>query len=106
MLTPSCSYQFTVDAATNCTAFLQGPDYLPAVELTGCADPTYSWAMATTDDRSALTLTITTVSTADAASNVTLTHAITSDELTITNGGSVQTQSYVGSKEFSVDTTA
>lgn len=102
LTTPPNSYGFTVDGATNCTLMLQGPDNLPAVQLTGCADPSYSWSVTKNDD-STLSLGITTVSTSDASTNVTGTHTIASDELSIRDGGSVQTQSYVGATEFSVD---
>ncbi|KAF2995132.1 hypothetical protein E8E14_001808 [Neopestalotiopsis sp. 37M] len=98
-----CSYQFEVDAATNCTILLQGPDILPAVALTGCEDPAYSWSVATTDD-AGLALSVTTVSTDDPATNVTGVYDITSDELVITNNGASSSQSYVGPLSFTVAT--
>ncbi|KAI0128379.1 hypothetical protein BJ170DRAFT_325495 [Xylariales sp. AK1849] len=97
-----CDYQFVLNAVTNCTAFLQGPDYLPAVPLQGCEDPAYSFAVALTEG-SGLDLTITSVSASDPAANLTGTYAITADELVVTDNGAVQDQNYVGSQNFTVD---
>ncbi|KAK6209414.1 hypothetical protein LQW54_006267 [Pestalotiopsis sp. IQ-011] len=91
-----CSYQFEVDAATNCTLLLPGPDILPAVALTGCEDPAYSWSVATTDD-GGLELSITTAAT---AGNLTGVHDIESDELEIQNNGATSSQLYTGPLDF------
>ncbi|KAK9415428.1 hypothetical protein SUNI508_10452 [Seiridium unicorne] len=89
-----CYYEFVVDAATNCTLMLQGPDYLPAVSLTGCEDPAYSWSVAKTN-ASGLALSITTVAPTNSTGNVTGTHEITSDELFVTDNGAVSDQNYL-----------
>ncbi|KAI1860187.1 hypothetical protein JX265_010111 [Neoarthrinium moseri] len=101
----TCSYQFIVDAATTCALVPVGPDYLPEVPLTGCADPRYSWAVTRTAD-GGLDLSITTVSVVNPGVNVTGTHKIASDELEVTNHGSVQDQSYAGPQDFAVQVAA
>jgi hypothetical protein len=71
---------------------------LPAVELTGCADPSVSFSFAIgTDD---FTLTVTTPSCS--SENVTGTYIIPGDEVVVQNNGAVSDQTYTGPLNFTI----
>ena len=101
-------YEFRVVAArsssypTQCEAILEGPDFLPPVDLRSCENQHYSWAVerAGSDGDGTLTLSITTV--LDKTANLTGFHIIGKDDLIMDDHGSVTTQRYVGPENFTV----
>ncbi|KAI0376879.1 hypothetical protein F5Y04DRAFT_195164 [Hypomontagnella monticulosa] len=107
-----CSYAFAVITNPESTApsghpdpvqcglMLQGPDYLPPVNLTGCSEGApYSWAVAVNQDRS-LQLSVTTPH--DSHSNYTGVYDLPADELVVEQHGAVMTQRYTGPAAFEV----
>ncbi|KUI67178.1 hypothetical protein VM1G_03569 [Cytospora mali] len=100
----SCNYHFEVMASSGasspvtCDVTLQGPDSLPAVPLSACSSPSYSFSVVKA--ASGLDLTITTP--LGASSNVTGTHHIDAADIASTQSGAVTTQSYTGSPSFTV----
>ncbi|KAL7623580.1 hypothetical protein AAE478_007263 [Parahypoxylon ruwenzoriense] len=100
-----CSYDFMAAVSgkqsTKCSLMVHGPDYLPAVPLTGCEDRTVSWSVIKENKGLALTLT-----TPGAQSNITGTHAITEDQLVAEQHGAVITQRYTGPADFQITATA
>ncbi|KAI4863127.1 hypothetical protein F4820DRAFT_386451 [Hypoxylon rubiginosum] len=82
-----------------CQLMLQGPDLLPAVDPTGCANGgAYSWSVALQDG--GLQLSVTTPQ--DSHGNYTGSYAITSDQLIIEQNGAVVDQRYTGPASFEV----
>ncbi|KAI1108317.1 hypothetical protein F5Y14DRAFT_93269 [Nemania sp. NC0429] len=102
-----CGYGFRVIPSTDapgsegaiCGNLVNGPDYLPPLPLTSCFDPRLSYAVDIADG--GLTLTIT--SAIDANTNATGTHTAPAAEFTIYNGGTTQSQIYVGPADFTID---
>ncbi|KAI1187099.1 hypothetical protein F5B17DRAFT_336910 [Nemania serpens] len=102
-----CSYGFQVvpstaapgSSGTTCGSLVSGPDFLPPVALTACADPKIAYAVAIANG--GLTLTIT--SAVDKHTNATGTYTAPASEFTIYNGGSTQSQIYVGPTDFTID---
>ena len=101
-------YDFRVVAArsssypTECEVMLEGPDFLPSVDLRSCENRHYSWAIerAGSNGDGTLTLTITTI--LDKTANLTGVHVIGGDDLVMEDNGSVTTQRYVGPQNFTV----
>ncbi|ORY60502.1 uncharacterized protein BCR38DRAFT_411654 [Pseudomassariella vexata] len=98
-----CSYSFNVTsesitAPVECSSFVQGPDYLPTIPLTGCSDPTVSYSFDVGED--AFTLAVTTASSK--GQNLTGTHTITADEVVVDDNGSVRDQRYIGPQNFTI----
>lgn len=81
---------------------LEGPDFLPSVDLRSCENRHYSWAIerAGSNGDGTLTLTITTI--LDKTANLTGVHVIGGDDLVMEDNGSVTTQRYVGPQNFTV----
>ncbi|KAI2778492.1 hypothetical protein F4815DRAFT_447209 [Daldinia loculata] len=80
-----------------CSLMLQGPDYLPAVSWTGCAEEgAYSWAVDKVEG--GLKLSVTTPQ--DSHSNYTGVYEITSDQLVAEQNGASISQRYTGPSGF------
>ncbi|KAI2609215.1 hypothetical protein GGR54DRAFT_643705 [Hypoxylon sp. NC1633] len=106
-----CAYDFDVitDPASvsptgnstpvSCGLFLPGPDYLPAVGLTGCDPAAYSWSVAVAPG-GGLQLSITTPQ--DSHGNYTGVYDVPADQLVAEQHGAVTTQRYIGPGDFSV----
>lgn len=100
-----CNYNFLAEASAaanspvTCDVTLAGPDKLPAVPLTGCSSPEYSFSVTKAD--SGLNLTITTP--LGASNNVTGTYNIPASDITTTQNGAVSDQSYTGDASFTVE---
>ncbi|KAI0880673.1 uncharacterized protein GGS22DRAFT_174490 [Annulohypoxylon maeteangense] len=107
-----CTYEFAVitDPTTaspsgnpspaQCSLMLQGPDYLPPVQLTGCADAgAYSWAVDVLKE-GGLTLSVTTPQ--DSHTNFTGSYAVPAEQLVAEQHGAVITQRYTGPSAFAV----
>ncbi|KAI1104376.1 hypothetical protein F4804DRAFT_332390 [Jackrogersella minutella] len=106
-----CTYEFAVitdptsaspsgnPSPAQCSLMLQGPDYLPAVNLTGCADVgAYSWAVDVVQD--GLQLSVTTPQ--DSHTNYTGVYPVTSDQLVTEQHGASVVQRYNGPPDFAV----
>ncbi|KAI8964268.1 hypothetical protein F5Y11DRAFT_316507 [Daldinia sp. FL1419] len=82
-----------------CSLMLQGPDYLPAVGLTGCAEKgAYSWAVDKIEG--GLKLRVTTPQ--DSHGNYTGVYEITSDQLVAEQHGASISQRYTGPPGFTM----
>lgn len=98
-----CSYDFDIVSdpifpATNCAAFLAGPDRLPAVTEGTCRENSaWTWATARTVE-GALSLNITTP--LNGRLNLTYCHTLPASDFVIDDNGSVQTERYVGPTDF------
>lgn len=107
MLTPPHSYNFEVISdpvlsPSHCDAFLQGPDNLPPVEDGSCKDNVaYTWSIDTTEQGG---LDFKIWYPFNSRSNITYCHSIPAYQLTIDDGGSVQTQRYTGPANFTAST--
>ncbi|ORY59151.1 uncharacterized protein BCR38DRAFT_488887 [Pseudomassariella vexata] len=102
-----CAYNFTVVPESSmfptlCTAFLQGPDYLPAVTNGTCDNIAYTWTVNKLAE-GGLNLTIKTPF--NARLDLTGVHAIAADEIELENNGAVRTQHYIGAANFTVPIT-
>ncbi|KAI1761972.1 hypothetical protein GGR53DRAFT_522017 [Hypoxylon sp. FL1150] len=109
-----CTYEFSVitiptsaspsgnETPAKCELMLQGPDILPAVNMTGCEGLAYSWAVDKMDG--GLRLNVTTPQ--DSHTNYTGSYAIAADQLVIEQNGAVVDQRYNGSANFEVPITA
>ncbi|KAI1130392.1 hypothetical protein F5Y10DRAFT_236016 [Nemania abortiva] len=106
-----CGYGFRVIPSTAapgsngtiCGDLIGGPDNLPPLPLTGCFDPadtTFAYSIAIADG--GLTLTVT--SPLDEHTNITGTHNAPADQFEIYNGGTTMSQTYIGPKNFTMDT--
>lgn len=111
-LTNQNSYEFAVitdptsaspsgnESPAQCTLMLQGPDYLPPVNLTGCAEKqAYSWAVAVMKE-GGLQLNVTTPQ--DSHANYTGVYNVPADDLVAEQHGAVITQRYTGPSNFEV----
>ncbi|OTB02731.1 hypothetical protein M426DRAFT_322331 [Hypoxylon sp. CI-4A] len=88
------------ESPAKCSLMLQGPDYLPAVNLTGCAEVgAYSWAVEV-EKEGGLQLSVTTPQ--DSHGNYTGVYAVPADELVAEQHGAVITQRYTGPISFAV----
>ncbi|KAI1404217.1 hypothetical protein F4819DRAFT_483841 [Hypoxylon fuscum] len=107
-----CTYEFAVitdptsaspsgnESPAQCTLMLQGPDYLPPVNLTGCAEKqAYSWAVAVMKE-GGLQLNVTTPQ--DSHANYTGVYNVPADDLVAEQHGAVITQRYTGPSNFEV----
>ncbi|OTA70815.1 hypothetical protein K449DRAFT_460560 [Hypoxylon sp. EC38] len=106
-----CTYEFAVitdptsaspsgnSSPAKCSLMLQGPDYLPPVNLTGCDGGAYSWAV-TLPQAGGLELSITTAK--DSHTNYTGIYDIPADQLVAEQHGAVIDQRYTGPPEFAV----
>ncbi|KAI1455590.1 hypothetical protein F4805DRAFT_435447 [Annulohypoxylon moriforme] len=107
-----CTYEFAVitdpttaspsgnESPAQCSLMLQGPDYLPPVKLTGCAETgAYSWAVDLVKE-GGLTLSVTTPQ--DSHTNFTGSYDISADQLVAEQHGAVITQRYTGPSGFAV----
>ncbi|KAI1204421.1 uncharacterized protein F4807DRAFT_332446 [Annulohypoxylon truncatum] len=108
-----CTYEFAVitdptsaspsgnPSPAQCSLMLQGPDYLPPVPLTGCAEVgAYSWAVDVLPDQGGLTLSVTTPQ--DSHTNFTGSYDVPADQLVAEQHGAVITQRYTGPSAFAV----
>ncbi|KAI1467764.1 uncharacterized protein F4812DRAFT_427497 [Daldinia caldariorum] len=106
-----CSYEFytitdpeTASPSGNptpakCSLMLQGPDVLPTVGWTGCAEKgAYSWAVDKFED--GLKLRVTTPQ--DSHGNYTGVYEITTDQLVMEQHGASISQRYTGPAEFTM----
>ncbi|KAI0018691.1 hypothetical protein F4780DRAFT_510090 [Xylariomycetidae sp. FL0641] len=101
-----CSYEFDVisaigSAPTGCSSMLMGPDYLPAVGLTGYQNAAYSWSAQV--QKGWLALEITT--SLNDRVNLTGTHEIPNSQLAIQDNGASRSQRYTGLQNFAVAAT-
>ncbi|KAI2467978.1 hypothetical protein F4781DRAFT_432819 [Annulohypoxylon bovei var. microspora] len=107
-----CTYEFAVitnptsaspsgnPSPAQCSLMLQGPDYLPAVNLTGCAEAgAYSWAVSLVEG-GGLSLSVTTPQ--DSHANFTGAYPVPADQLVAEQHGAVITQRYTGPASFAV----
>ncbi|KAI1372618.1 hypothetical protein F4677DRAFT_432189 [Hypoxylon crocopeplum] len=107
-----CTYDFAVitdptsaspsgnESPAQCSLMLQGPDFLPPVNLTGCADgAAYSWAVEV-EQEGGLQLSVTTPM--DSHANYTGVYAVPADQLVAEQHGAVITQRYTGPSGFAV----
>ncbi|KAK8048187.1 hypothetical protein PG994_009917 [Apiospora phragmitis] len=107
-----CNYKFGISsepgavAATTCTAHVQGPDYLPALEdQSGCTvgnttNGVYHWSV---DKTASGGLDFTVWYPLNSRSNITFCHEIEGKDLKVDNNGAVQTQRYAGPDYFKMD---
>ncbi|KAK7755718.1 hypothetical protein SLS62_002330 [Diatrype stigma] len=102
-----CNYAFEVTSdpslsPSHCSAFVQGPDSLPAVANGACPDNVaYTWSI---DKVEAGGLNFKISFPFNARSNITYCHSIAADELTVDDNGSVQDQRYTGPANFTAST--
>jgi hypothetical protein len=104
----TCTYGFTVNSdpslpagASTCGLTLNGPDKLPDVAEGTCEDNlAYHWSVARDAETGGLDFSI--WYPFNSRINATYCHAIAPADLEIVNGGAVQTEHYVGAKEFEV----
>ncbi|KAK8074408.1 hypothetical protein PG997_009071 [Apiospora hydei] len=90
----------TMTTATSCGLTVQGPDLLPAVGLTGCEDPRFSWSFGRAGkDGGAHALTVTWEAT-PGGGNLTGSHLIQPAEVVLEFHGSVSDERYVGPANF------
>ncbi|XDG04688.1 hypothetical protein ABKA04_004303 [Annulohypoxylon sp. FPYF3050] len=106
-----CTYEFAVitnptsaspsgNSSAQCSLMLQGPDYLPAVKLTGCAQTgAYSWAVDLVKE-GGLRLNVTTP--LDSQTNSTGSYEVPADQLVVEQHGAAITQRYNGPNAFAV----
>ncbi|KAK8043283.1 hypothetical protein PG993_005713 [Apiospora rasikravindrae] len=87
----------TPPSATSCGLAVQGPDFLPAVGLTGCEDPRFSWSFEPRDG-GAHAVTVNWESTP--GFNQTGSHLIQPADVVLENHGSVADERYVGPASF------
>ncbi|KAI1079811.1 hypothetical protein F5B20DRAFT_153160 [Whalleya microplaca] len=102
-----CSYGFDVVSEsstfpTNCSAFLQGPDRLPAVPATPCDNTAYTWS-ATPSDSDGLTLRVSVPF--NSRTNITGIYTIPADQFVIEQNGASSSQRYTGPAEFKLPVT-
>ncbi|KAK8090425.1 hypothetical protein PG997_005386 [Apiospora hydei] len=109
-----CNYKFGVSSepgvvpATQCTAHVQGPDYLPALEdqndctvsNSNTTNFAYHWSIEKT---AAGGLDFTVWYPLNSRSNITFCHEIEGKDLKVDNNGAVQTQRYAGPDYFKMD---
>ncbi|KAI1800110.1 hypothetical protein F4811DRAFT_557121 [Daldinia bambusicola] len=82
-----------------CSLMLQGPDVLPAVAWTGCAElGAYSWSVDKYED--GLKLRVTTPQ--DSHGNYTGVYEITTDQLVMEQNGASISQRYTGPADFAM----
>ncbi|CAJ2503990.1 Uu.00g113840.m01.CDS01 [Anthostomella pinea] len=98
-----CALNFNVTTSAGaptvtCSFFGPGPDYLPAIPLSGCSDPSVSFSFAPAADKSAFPLTV--VSAAGPGTNLTGTYVIPGADVTLDNNGAVVDERYIGGAEF------
>ena len=87
----------TTPYATNCGVTVQGPDLLPAVGLTGCDDPRFSWAFEPRDGGAHV---VTINWEWKAGFNQTGSHLVKPEDVVLENHGSVSSERYVGPSSF------
>ncbi|KAK7949509.1 hypothetical protein PG996_000096 [Apiospora saccharicola] len=107
-----CNYKFGVSSEpgtvtpTTCTAMVQGPDYLPAVEdqnsctVGNITNSVYHWSVEKT---AAGGLDFQLWYPLNSRSNLTFCHEIPGKDLKVDNNGAVQTQRYAGPDYFKMD---
>ncbi|KAI0006853.1 hypothetical protein F4779DRAFT_594822 [Xylariaceae sp. FL0662B] len=113
-----CSYDFDVVAEssmfpTNCSAFVQGPDLLPAIPPTECDNPAYTWSATPEGEGeqdgsgsgsgSGITLRVSTPF--NARINITGIYTIPADQLVVEQNGASSSQRYTGPSEFTLPVT-
>ncbi|KAK8062042.1 hypersensitive response-inducing protein [Apiospora phragmitis] len=98
-----CFFSFNVAttttpaSATSCSITVQGPDFLPAVGLTGCEDSRFSWSFEPRDGGAHAV----TVNWESAPSfNQTGSHLVQPADVVREDHGSVVTERYVGPASF------
>ncbi|ORY67528.1 uncharacterized protein BCR38DRAFT_337589 [Pseudomassariella vexata] len=99
----SHSYNFTVNSdpslsPSHCSAFVQGPDQLPAVEEGTCSDNVgYTWSIEPTSDGG---LDFAIWYAFNARSNITYCASIPASQITTETDGTANTQHYTGPKNL------
>ncbi|KAI1091225.1 hypothetical protein F5B19DRAFT_493606 [Rostrohypoxylon terebratum] len=107
-----CVYEFAVitnpttaspsgnPSPAQCSLMLQGPDYLPPVQLTGCAETgAYSWAVDLVKE-GGIRLNVTTPQ--DSHGNFTGSYEVPADQLVVEQHGAAISQRYNGPNAFAV----
>lgn len=87
----------TTPFATSCGVTVPGPNSLPAVGLTGCEDPRFSWAFEPRDG-GAHVVTVNWEWTP--GFNQTGSHLVRPEDVVLESHGSVATERYVGPSSF------
>ncbi|KAK8041462.1 hypothetical protein PG994_014469 [Apiospora phragmitis] len=107
-----CNYKFGISSepgvidATECSAHIQGPDYLPAIaDQNDCVvgnvtNYAYHWAVEKTADGG---LEFDVWYPLNSRSNLTFCREIPASELVVDDNGAVQTQRYTGPDYFKMD---
>ncbi|KAK7952785.1 uncharacterized protein PG986_008513 [Apiospora aurea] len=107
-----CNYEFGVSSQpgvvppTQCSAHVQGPDYLPALQdqndctVGNGTNYAYHWSIEKT---AAGGLDFTVWYPLNSRSNITFCHEIEGKDLKVDNNGAVQTQRYAGPQYFKMD---